>query len=46
VNLLIFVSLGYVMVLFIVAFAAERAAQAGRGKWLRSPMIYTLSLSI
>ncbi len=45
-NLLIFVSLGYVMVLFIVAFAAERAARAGRATWLRSSMIYTLSLSI
>ena len=46
VNLLIFVSLGYVLALFIVAFAAERAARAGRVKWLRAPLIYTLSLSI
>ncbi len=45
-NLLIVVALGYVAFLFIVAFAAERRAAAGRGGWLRSPMIYTLSLSI
>ncbi|MGB7319003.1 MAG: sensor histidine kinase [Planktotalea sp.] len=46
INLLIFVSLFYVLALFIVAFAAERAARAGRVKWLRAPLIYTLSLSI
>ena len=45
-NILILVSLGYVVLLFGVAFAAERMAEAGRGKWLRSPLIYTLSLSI
>lgn len=45
-NLLVFVALGYVAFLFIVAFAAERQARAGRGEWLRAPMIYTLSLSI
>jgi Na+/proline symporter/signal transduction histidine kinase len=46
VNLLIGVSLGYVLALFIVAFAAERAARSGRIKWLRAPFVYTLSLSI
>ncbi|MGH1579212.1 ATP-binding protein [Planktotalea sp.] len=45
-NILVFVSLGYVLALFIVAFLAERAARAGRIKWLRAPLIYTLSLSI
>ena len=45
-NLLILVCLGYVVLLFGVAFAADRMAAAGRGKWLRSPLIYTLSLSI
>lgn len=45
-NLLIGVSLGYVLALFIVAFAAERAARSGRIKWLRAPFVYTLSLSI
>jgi len=45
-NLLIGVCLGYVAILFLVAFGAERAAMRGRGHWLRSPVVYTLSLSI
>ncbi len=45
-NVLILVCLGYVVLLFGVAFAADRMAAAGKGKWLRSPLIYTLSLSI
>jgi len=45
-NLLVAVSLLYVVFLFVVAFAAERRAQQGRDRWLRSPLIYTLSLSI
>jgi len=45
-NLLVLVCLSYVVFLFIVAFAADRAARDGRGAWLRSPLVYTLSLSI
>lgn len=46
-NQLIAVCLLYVVGLFMVAFAAERAAIRGRGDWLlRSPLVYTLSLSI
>ncbi len=45
-NLLVLVSLGYVAFLFYVAYAAERRARAGRGGWLKAPIIYTLSLSI
>ena len=45
-NVLIVVCLGYVALLFIVAFMAERAAARGQSSWLRSPFIYTLSLSI
>ncbi|WP_299962727.1 sensor histidine kinase [uncultured Roseobacter sp.] len=46
-NLLVAVSLAYVVLLFAVAFAADRAASRGQGAWfLRSPLIYTLSLSI
>ncbi len=45
-NLLVAVCLGYVALLFVVAFLAERAAAAGRAQWLRSPLIYTLSLSV
>ncbi len=46
VNQLIGVSLAYVTFLFAIAFFAERAAARGRGGWLRSPLVYTLSLSI
>ena len=45
-NVLIGVCLAYVISLFAVAFWAERASMQGRANWLRSPMIYTLSLSI
>ena len=45
-NLLIVVSLSYVVLLFLVAFLAERRAARGEDGWLRSPLIYTLSLSI
>ncbi len=44
---LILVCLAYVVGLFLVAFLAERAALRGQGGWLlRSPLVYTLSLSI
>ncbi|MFD2739908.1 ATP-binding protein [Sulfitobacter aestuarii] len=46
-NQLVAVCLTYVAFLFIIAFAAERAGLRGRGDWLlRSPLVYTLSLSI
>ncbi len=46
-NQLVVVCLTYVAGLFIVAFLAERAALRGHGGWLlRSPLVYTLSLSI
>lgn len=45
-NALAAISVGYVAFLFAVAFLAERAALRGHGKWLRAPIIYTLSLSI
>ncbi|MGB3245361.1 MAG: ATP-binding protein [Sulfitobacter sp.] len=46
-NQLVFVCLLYVAGLFTVAFLAERAALRGQAGWLlRSPLVYTLSLSI
>lgn len=45
-NTLVAICLGYVALLFVVAALAERAAAMGRGQWLRSPLIYTLSLSV
>ncbi len=45
-NVLVAVCLCYVVLLFGVAFAADRLASVGRSTWLRSPLVYTLSLSI
>ena len=45
-NALVAICLSYVAFLFAVAFVAERAARRGQVGWLRSPLVYTLSLSI
>ncbi|MBZ4023470.1 sodium:solute symporter [Rhodobacter sp. TJ_12] len=45
-NILVAVSLIYVLFLFAVAFVAERRAAKGRLRFLYSPWVYTLSLSI
>lgn len=45
-NILLEACLAYVALLFMVAFWAERRARAGRVGWLRSPWVYTLSLSV
>ena len=45
-NLLVLTCLGYVALLFAVAPIAERSAEDGRAGWLRSPLVYTLSLSV
>ena len=45
-NILVLTCLGYVIFLFLVAFVVERRAMRGGVGFLRSPMIYTLSLSI
>ena len=45
-NILVAVCLSYVIVLFAVAYFAERRARQGRLKFLHSPVVYTLSLSI
>jgi len=45
-NVLVLSCFAYVVFLFAVAFLVERRARAGRLRWLRSPAVYTLSLSI
>ncbi len=45
-DLLVLVCLAYVALLFVVAFAVERRAVSREVRWLRSPLVYTLSLSI
>ncbi|WP_413206961.1 ATP-binding protein [Rhodospirillum sp. A1_3_36] len=46
VNLLLTVCLGYVALLFTVAFLVDRRTRRGPIHWLQSPVIYTLSISI
>lgn len=46
-NLLALVCLSYVAILFLVAFWADRLAERGKAaRFMGSPLIYTLSLSI
>lgn len=45
-DFLVFICLAYVALLFAVAFWADKRAERGKSGWLRSPLIYTLSLSI
>ncbi len=45
-NILVTVALAYVVALFVIAFYADRSARRGGNKWLRSPLTYTLSLSV
>jgi Na+/proline symporter/nitrogen-specific signal transduction histidine kinase len=45
-NMLVAVSLAYVAFLFAIAAFAERHTQRVGGGWLRSPLVYTLSLSV
>ena len=46
VNLVAFVCLAYVAILFAVAFAGDRRARRDPSGWLSSPLVYTLSISI
>ena len=45
-NTIVLTCLAYVTVLFAIAFWAEERARRGRMGWLRSPLIYTLSISV
>ncbi|PIL20497.1 sodium:solute symporter [Puniceibacterium antarcticum] len=45
-NGLVAVCLTYVVFLFVIAFFAERSALRGQVRWLKAPLVYTLSLSI
>lgn len=45
-NGLVSICILYVAVLFAVAFWADKRAERGQMGWLRSPFVYTLSLSI
>ena len=45
-NVLVLTCVTYVVFLFLVAFVVERRASRGEMRFLRSPVVYTLSLSI
>ncbi len=45
-NILVFVAIAYVVLLFGIAAFADQRARKGASKWLRSPLTYTLSLSV
>ncbi len=45
-NTILLVSLSYVALLFILAWRVDKSAARGGGAWLRSPVTYTLSLSV
>ena len=46
VNTVLAVCLGYVALLFAVAFVVDRRTRTRRLRWLNSPVVYTLSISI
>lgn len=39
-------AIAYVAAMFLLAHAADRAAAAGRWRWMNRPLVYTLSLSV
>ncbi len=45
-NLVILIAVGYVILLFALAYFSERLAEGDRGQFLRSPLVYTLAISV
>jgi Na+/proline symporter/nitrogen-specific signal transduction histidine kinase len=45
-NTILLVSVAYVALLFLLAWRVDKSAARGGGAWLRSPITYTLSLSV
>lgn len=39
-------AIAYVILLFVLAYFSDRLARQGRGKFLRSPLIFTLAISV
>ncbi|MBO6782575.1 MAG: sodium:solute symporter [Alphaproteobacteria bacterium] len=46
VDVILAVCLGYVVLLFAIAFVVDRRSRQGPIQWLQSPVIYTLSISV
>lgn len=45
-NLVLLTAIGYVSFLFLLAYYSDKRARQGNGGFLRSPLIYTLSISV
>lgn len=45
-NFVLVTALLYVVLLFVLAFFSDRQARRGRDRLLRSPLVYTLSISV
>ncbi len=45
-DLVILTAVGYVCLLFLLAYLSDKRAQRGGGGFLRSPLVYTLSISV
>ena len=45
-DILLILCLGYVALLFAIAFYVDRQSRRGRARWLQSPVIFTLSISV
>ena len=45
-DLLLILCLGYVALLFAIAFYVDRQSRRGRAGWLHSPVVFTLSISV
>ncbi len=45
-DILLFACLGYVALLFAVAFIVDRRTRTNPMRWLQSPVVYTLSISV
>jgi len=45
-DLIVFTAIGYVGLLFLIAFLGDRRARKGRSGFLQSPFVYTLAISV
>ncbi|MRX50048.1 sodium:solute symporter [Paracoccus sp. S-4012] len=45
-GFVILTAVGYICLLFVLAYVSDWLARSGRGGFLRSPLVYTLSISV
>lgn len=45
-NLVLIIAVAYVGLLFVLAYVSDKRARQSRGGFLRSPLVYTLSISV